>query len=79
MKNDNLSSGEKHALFLMSLANPDLYPNQTKIIPLELEDKNGKFKHEFTLIGLIGFISLAFHILQHEYNDVIKRESNNEI
>ena len=77
MKKDNLSDGEKHALFLMSLVNPDLYPNPTKIIPIELEDRNGKSTHEFTLIGVIGFIKLAFQILQHEYDEVIKKERVN--
>ena len=77
MKKDNLSNGEKHALFLMSLANPDLYPNQTKIISIELEDRNGKSTHEFTLLGVIGLINLAFHILQHEYDGVIKKERVN--
>ena len=77
MKKDNLSNGEKHALFLMSLVNPDLYPNQTKIIPVELEDKNGKSTHEFTLLGVIGLINLAFQILQHEYDEVIKKERVN--
>tara|TARA_B100000424_G_scaffold245811_1_gene217022 strand:+ start:385 stop:621 length:237 start_codon:yes stop_codon:yes gene_type:complete len=74
MKKDNLSDGEKHALFLMSLVNPDLYPNKTKIIPVELKSKNGKSIYEFTLVGLIGLINLAFHILQHEYDDVILEE-----
>jgi len=73
----NLSDGEKYALFLMSLVNPDLYPNQTKIIPVELEDKNGKSTHEFTLVGVIGLINLAFHILQHEYDDITKKERTN--
>ena len=77
MKKDDLSNGEKHALFLMSLANPDLYPNQTKIIPIELEDRNGKSTHEFTLLGVIGLINLVFHILQHEYDEVIKKERVN--
>ena len=74
MKKHNLSDGEKHALFLMSLLNPDLYPNKTKIIPVELKSKNGKSIHEFTLVSLIGLINLAFHILQHEYDNVISKE-----
>lgn len=77
MKKDDLSNGEKHALFLISLANPDLYPNKTKIIPIELEDKNGKSTHEFTLLGVIAFIKLAFQILQNEYDEVIKKERVN--
>jgi len=77
MKKDDLSNGEKHALFLISLANPDLYPNKTKIIPIELEDRNGKSTHEFTLLGVIGLINLAFHVLQHEYDEVIKKERVN--
>ena len=77
MKKANLSDGEKHALFLMSLVNPDLYPDQTKIIPIELEDRNGKSAHVFTLVGIIGLINLAFHILQHEYDDIIKKERVN--
>ena len=59
MKKANLSDGEKHALFLMSLANPDLYPDQTKIIPIELEDRNGKSAHVFTLVGIIGLKHVA--------------------
>ena len=77
MKKDDLSNGEKHALFLISLANPDLYPNKTKIIPIELEDRNGKSTHEFTLLGVIAFIKLAFQILQNEYDEVIKKERVN--
>tara|TARA_R100000700_G_scaffold34831_1_gene43100 strand:+ start:231 stop:464 length:234 start_codon:yes stop_codon:yes gene_type:complete len=77
MKKDDLSNGEKHALFLISLANPDLYPNKTKIIPIELEDRNGKSTHEFTLLGVIGLINLAFHVLKHEYDEVIKKERVN--
>jgi hypothetical protein len=77
VKKSNLSDGEKHALFLMSLANPDLYSNLTKVIPIELEDRNGKSSHEFTLLGVIGLINLAFHILQHEYDQIIKKERVN--
>ena len=77
MKKTNLSDGEKTALFLMGLVNPDLYPDKKKVFSIELEDKDGTSNHDFTLIGLIGFINLAFHILEHEYANIIKKESAN--
>lgn len=68
-----LHEGEIKALFLMSLTDSDLYPDKTKSVKIEIEDKNGKkVFRDLTIEGLIGFIGLAFHILEHEYSDTLK-------
>mgnify|MGYP001573110696 CR=1 FL=1 len=72
----NLQDGERYALFLMSLINPDLYPNKEKKIPINIEWRGSDKVRDFTLLELLSFIGMAFHILEHEYNDVIKKDAN---
>ena len=72
----NLQDGERYALFLMSLINPDLYPNKEKKMPINIEWRGSDEVRDFTLLELISFIGMAFHILEHEYNDVIKKDAN---
>ncbi len=73
-KYDVLTDGERKGLFHLSLLNPDLYPDKKKKIPIELEGTNkGKENRDFTILGLIGFVGLVFHILEHEYFDSIKQ------
>tara|TARA_B100000519_G_C13929467_1_gene290697 strand:- start:211 stop:468 length:258 start_codon:yes stop_codon:yes gene_type:complete len=80
-KKNELNKGEHYALYLMSLTNPDLYPDKGKRIPVELitQESNGDEVGEvvkLTIPNLIGLISTSFHILEHEYNDVVKGERN---
>jgi hypothetical protein len=80
-KKNKLTKGEHYALYLMSLTNPDLYPDKEKRIPIELvtQESSGDEIGEvvkLTIPSLIGLISTAFHILEHEYNDVIRGEVN---
>ena len=80
-KKNKLTKGELYALFLMSLTNPDIYPDKEKKIPIELVTEESSSEEigevvRLTIPSLIGLIGTAFHILEHEYNDVIKGEVN---
>jgi len=76
-KKSRLTDGEMKSLFYTSLLNPDLYPDKKKRIPIELEEKDGsKDVKDFTVIGLIGFVGMIFHILEHEYFDSLKKNES---
>ena len=76
-KKSRLTDSEMKSLFYTSLLNPDLYPDKKKKIPIELEEKNGsKDVKDFTVIGLIGFVGMIFHILEHEYFDSLKKNES---
>ena len=76
-KKNRLTGEEMRALFHTSLLNPDLYPDKKKRITIELEEKDGsKDVKDFTVIGLIGFVGMIFHILEHEYFDSLKKNES---
>tara|TARA_X000001388_G_scaffold56257_2_gene41485 strand:+ start:1645 stop:1890 length:246 start_codon:yes stop_codon:yes gene_type:complete len=76
-KKSRLTDSEMKSLFYTSLLNPDLYPDKKKKIPIELEEKDGsKDVKDFTVIGLIGFVGMIFHILEHEYFDSLKKNES---
>lgn len=58
---------------IVYLLNPFIYPDRYKKISFNMEDNNGN-SHNLkpTILGLIGFINGALHLLAHEEKINIK-------